>query len=245
MERKHALIFAVIITILIAANFLAFKSQFSLAREQVVVSRVIDGDTFQLEDGRIIRLSNINTPEKNTINYELAISYLNQFLNKSIELEIMGTERYGRVLGRVYSPDYINLELVRQGFASKFLVEESELRDFAKAEAEAIKNGKGIWEKSEFSDCFESDIDKENEKVTIINKCALDTSGFLLKDESTKYYKFKELQIKEVMLHTVAGKDNATDIFWGAKTNVWNNDRDTLYIFDKEGKLAHYEIYGY
>ena len=152
MERKHALIFAVIITILIAANFLAFKSQFSLAREQVVVSRVIDGDTFQLEDGRIIRLSNINTPEKNTINYELAISYLNQFLNKSIELEIMGTERYGRVLGRVYSPDYINLELVRQGFASKFLVEESELRDFAKAEAEAIKNGKGIWEKSEFSD---------------------------------------------------------------------------------------------
>ncbi len=246
MEKKYALIFALIITIVIAANFYLYKTQFSPNRESVIISRVIDGDTIELKDGRKVRLANINTPEKNAPNYELAINYLNKFINSSAELEIIGTEKYGRILAGIYAPDYLNLELVKQGLASKFLVEESELKEFANAEEQAINAGKGIWKKSNFSNCLEIEIDKINEKVTIVNQCyTLNISGFILKDESTKHYKFKEFEIKKITLHSALGKDNATDIFWNSKTSIWNNDRDSLYIFDKEGNLVYYKTYGY
>ena len=246
MERKYAFIFAFIITILIAANFYLYKTQFSPNKETVTLSRIIDGDTIQLEDGRKIRLANINTPEKNFPNYELAINYLSPYINKSAELEIIGTEKYGRILAKIYTPEYLNLELVKQGLASKFLVEESEIKKFANAEQEAINSEKGMWKKSEYFDCLKSEIDKINEKVTILNQCnKFNILGAILKDESTKYYKFKESDAETIRLHSSIGENNATDIFWNSKTNIWNNDRDTLYIFDKEGNLIHYEIYGY
>ncbi len=246
MEKKYAFIFAFIITILIAINFFLFKTQFSPQKEIVKISLVIDGDTLELEDGRRVRLANINAPEKKTHNYELAINYLNKFQNQSLELEIIGIEKYGRILARIYTPDYVNLELVKQGFASKFLVEESELKEFANAEERAINAGNGIWKKSNFANCLESKIDKIKEEITIANQChKLNIYSWILKDESTKYYKFKEIEIEKITLHTSIGRDNATDIFWNSKTNIWNNDRDSLYIFDKEGNLVHYKSYGY
>ncbi len=246
MEKKHAFVFALLITLIIAINIHFLTLNFSPQKEKAIISRVIDGDTIVLNDSRKIRLLNINSPEKSAPNSRQSIEYINQFENKSVEIEIVGSDKYDRALARIYAPEYINLELIRQGLASKFLVEESELKDFAKAEREAILSSKGIWNHSLLFGCFKSKIFSQEEKVIISSSCnKINISSWVLKDESTKSYNFKNLEIKEITLHSGKGEDNATDIFWNSKTNVWNNDRDTLYLFDAQGNIVLYDSYGY
>jgi len=247
MNKKYAFILTVLLTGLIASNVFIFNylSHMNI-KETAVVSRVIDGDTLQLDDGRIIRLLNINTPEKGFFGAELAKNYLSNYENKSIELEITGTDKYLRNLGRIYSQKYLNLDIVEKGLASKFLVQDSELSDFAKVEEKAIKEGIGIWKHSEFFNCFNSVIDEKKEIVEIINICPkINVEGWILKDESRKSYKFKDTNLGKIRLHSEKGRDNATDVFWGNTQNIWNDDQDSLYLFDKKGGIVNYETYGY
>ncbi|MAG24194.1 hypothetical protein CMI47_01315 [Candidatus Pacearchaeota archaeon] len=247
MKPKHAAILAFLLTGLIASNIYLFSIiNQDETRESVIVARVIDGDTFQLEDGRKIRLTNINAPEKSQANHELSLNYLKQFLNKSIQIEITETDRYGRTLANVYTPDYLNLNLVSLGFASKFLVQDSEISNFAKAEAQAISTGLGIWTHSNHYDCLTSQIDKYEEFVILTNDCQeISFQEWILKDESTKIFKFPEIQFTQLTLHTSKGTNTETDLYWNQNQNRWNNDRDTLYIFDSQGNLAHHNSYGY
>lgn len=246
MDKKYAFLLALLITLLIAVNLSLFTGNVIKEREYAKISRIIDGDTLELEDGRKLRLLNINSPEKSSLHYKEAMNYLSPLLNKTIELETVDTDKYGRTLARIYIPEYLNFELVKQGLANKFLVEESELNEFSEAEESAINAEKGIWKHSSFYNCFSTYIDEKNEKITLINKCnKLNISNWILKDESRQQYEFKELQLAEITLHSNVGKDNETDIFWNSKTNIWNNDRDTLYLFDKEGNIAHFHSYGY
>ncbi len=246
MERKFALFFAIAITLLIAINASIFSTQFSPEREEVKIQRIIDGDTLELEDSRKIRLSNINTPEKNIPGSELATAYLKQYEDKIVEIEITGSDKYGRVLARIFVPDYLNLELVKRGLAVKYLVKEEEKKLFAEAEESAIKSSLGIWKKSPYYNCLESFISEKEEIVTISNKCnKLNIASWILKDESRKLYVFKEIELGVIKLHTEQGEDNETDIFWNSKSDIWNNDRDTLYMYDKDWQIIHYNSYGY
>jgi len=248
LDKKYALIFAFLIAGLIASNVFIFKSLPAQAqnRESVVISRIIDGDTLKLEDGRTIRLLNVNSPEKGAIGSNLSSEFLKQFENKSVQIEITGADKYQRNLARIYTPDYINLILVEQGLASKFLVQEDELSEFSKAEESAIKNSLGIWKKSEFFNCLDLSIDKINEKVIIKNSCPeINFNKWFLKDESRKTYTFGNISFEKIILHSGEGDNNSTDIFWGNEGNIWNNDRDSLYLFDSEGGIADYETYGY
>ena len=151
-----------------------------------------------------------------------------------------------RTLGRIYVPEYVNLDIVKLGFASKFLVDEEELDEFNKAERDAIENSRGIWRKSDYYGCFKTEIDKKAEKVVIESRCGeMNIGNWQLKDESRKIYSFKNVSFFKIILHSTSGADNKTDIFWGSEQNVWNNDRDSLYLFDRVGGLSHYESYGY
>lgn len=248
MDKKYAFLFALILAGLIISDLFIFTS-FSVKennRENVMIERVIDGDTLKLSDGRTIRLININSPEKGTPNANLSAIFLKSFENKSIDLEVTGTDRYNRVLARIYAPEYLNLELVRQGLASKFLVQESELKIFSGAEESAIKNSLGIWRKSSFFGCFDSSIDQFKEEVVIKNRCPeISLQGWMLKDESRKIYSFENLSFEKITIHSGYGTDNVTDLFWGNKDNIWNDDRDSLYLFEPDGRIAHYETYGY
>ena len=85
MKRKYALLFAFMITALIAFNSSIFNSLNNA--ETAVILRVIDGDTLELEDGRIIRLLNVNTPEKNEFGSELGTEYLKTFEGSSVNLK--------------------------------------------------------------------------------------------------------------------------------------------------------------
>lgn len=246
MDRKYALIFAVLIAGLIISDVYLFTglASKSSSREKAIISSITDGDTLKLSDGRIVRLLNINAPEKSMPNHEQSRQFLLLLVNKTVDIEITGTDKYNRNLARIYIPEYLNLALVENGLASKFLVEDSELPQFAKAEKIAIENGIGIWQKSQSFGCFETLIDKKGEKVQITNSCPqINLESWVLKDESRKVYTFKK-NFQRINLYSGSGDDNSTDIFWSS-TNVWNDDRDSLYIFEPSGRIAHYETYGY
>ena len=248
MIKRYAIYLSFLITALILLNFFSFTA-FSVKgqdREKAMISRIIDGDTLELSDGRIVRLLDINAPEKGTNGANLSAEFLRKFENKTVELEITGTDKYKRTLARIYAPDYLNLKLVEQGLASKFLVEESELKEFSKAEESAIKNSLGIWSKSTFFGCFDFKIDKINEEVLIVNNCPeMEINGWILKDESRKTYPFGDILLGKIILHSLKGDNNLTDLFWQSGTDIWNNDRDSLYLFDSNGGMSGYESYGY
>lgn len=249
MKIRHALIIALVLTIAIANVFFlsSFQSSKNL-KQTVLVTRVIDGDTLVIDAGVHVRLLNINAPEKDVATSSYAAEYLRNFQNKTILLESTGEDKYQRTLARIYTQDgrYLNLELVENGFSSKFLVQESELSLFSKGESRAIEESKGMWSHSIYYSCLTSEIDKYKEIVIIINKCpSINFSKFTLKDESRKTFTFPSIAFDKLLIHSGKGASNSTDIFWSQSTDVWNNDRDTLYIFDNDGKIIHYNSYGY
>ena len=246
MKQKHAFFIAVFITFIIAGNWLFFNaSSLFPDREIVIISRVIDGDTVELEDGRTIRLLNINTPEKGEFGSELSAGYLSDFINENVGFEYAGIEKYGRTLGRIYSDNYINLKLVQLGFASPFLVNDKEIEEFRDAQREAVDENKGIWERSEYYGCLDVEINKKEEFVVIEDECGLNFQRWSVKDESTKKYTFKkEFRAEKFKLNSAKGTDTETEVFWG-RDNIWNNDRDSIFIRDKNGFLVYFDSYGY
>ncbi len=136
------ILFAVIIYFLFFIIFSqpANNKQFQIAN----VTRIIDGDTFEISTGEKIRLICINTPEKNEIGFQEAKDFLsNLILNKTVVLEkdITNRDKYGRLLRYVYVNEthrlnisdkknlivineiFVNKELVQQGYAQIYRYE--------------------------------------------------------------------------------------------------------------------------
>jgi len=246
MDKKKSLLLAILITLLIVSNFFFFSTLSAPGKRTIVLARVIDGDTFADQNDIKYRLLNVNTPEKNQAFYLEAKNFLINFENQSIEIEILENDKYGRTLVRVYTPSYLNLELVKLGLAKKFLVDESEKKQFNHAEELAIQNEEGMWRKSQYSNCFSIKLDEKLELVTIKNSCKnLNIKNWIIADESRKEYIFPAISFNVITLHSSEGINNETDIFWNQKQNVWNNDKDTLYFYDNEGGLAYHKSYGY
>ncbi|MBU0466075.1 MAG: thermonuclease family protein [Nanoarchaeota archaeon] len=246
MKTKQALILSLLITVLIANNIFFFSNFSKTEINQITVQRAIDGDTFVTTQGETIRLENINTPEKSEPGYEEAKYFLKQYENQTLQLETSQKDKYGRTLAKAFTPNYLNLEIVQNGLATKFLVENAEIQLFAQAEAQAIKQQKGLWKKSPYSECLQTQINPKKETILIENSCPdLNLQDWTIRDEGRNKYKFKVLSFIELNLHTGEGNDNQTDIFWNSKNEIWNNDRDTVYILDSENALAYYHTYGY
>ncbi len=241
MDRKSLLIIAFMITSLIAGNFLFFTDK-GIVREKVEISRVLDGDTVELSDGRRIRLLNINTPEKSLPYSELGKEYLSTFT--TVELETAGLDKYQRTLGRLYSNEYyLNLEIVKSGMAHTYLVLDNENTLFEKAENYARNNEMNLWEKSTFSKCLTVEINKYDEYVDVIDSCDVDFTGWTIKDESTKTYKLGKDFGESFRLYSGKGSDDETNVYWG-RENIWNDDHDEIFIRDADGLLVYYYSYG-
>lgn len=125
--------------------------------QEVLVTKVIDGDTIEIEGGKTIRYIGIDTPETKHPQKELQCfgkeaSEKNRELigGKKIRLEkdISETDRYGRLLRYVYINDvFINDYLVRQGyaFAATFPPDVKYQQQFSQAQQEARENKRGLW----------------------------------------------------------------------------------------------------
>lgn len=121
----------------------------------VKVTKVIDGDTIEIEGGQKVRLIGIDAPEKKgeeCFNKESTKYLSDLILEKVVKLEkdVSETDRYGRLLRYIYLGDnFINKTMVYEGFAWS-LTYPPDVKysgDFMDAEKKARENNKGLWGK--------------------------------------------------------------------------------------------------
>ena len=123
--------------------------------EQLTVSRVIDGDTIELNTGERVRLICINSSEQGEAGWQEAKNYLESLvLNKTVQLEkdVSETDKYDRLLRYIYLEDlFVNGEMVKKGYARVFrFPPDTKLCDeLEELEAEAREQKIGIWENQE------------------------------------------------------------------------------------------------
>jgi micrococcal nuclease len=241
MEKKHAMLISFLITGLIATNIFLLKP--TKNPETSIVARIIDGDTLVLKDGKIIRLISINTPERGQHGSEAATNFLKQLENQSIQIKTLNQDKYQRTLARIYTNNYINLEIVKQGLGNKYILDSKEEASiFATAEAQAIKQELGLWKSSPHKNCIETEI-LSKESIKITNTCQpINIQDWYIKDESRKSYKFNNLYLSEITLHSEQGNDNQSDIH---NSEITWNKLDSVYIFDNNNLFVHSSNHGY
>ena len=126
-------------------------------RQQARVTRVIDGDTLELESGQRVRYIGVDTPEM-TDSRSAVRAWAEKGKEKNRELvegktvtlerDVSETDRYGRLLRYVYvNGIMVNSELVRLGlaFATPYPPDVKHQDLFAQLEKEARTAGRGLW----------------------------------------------------------------------------------------------------
>jgi endonuclease YncB( thermonuclease family) len=115
------------------------------------VSEIIDGDTFELSDGRRIRLIGVDTPETDMPFYAEAVAFAESLLmRKQISTEFDEEERdkYGRSLVYAYlDSNLVNEMIICRGLGIVYLFE-SNLKYanlLIEAQKEARAGNLGIW----------------------------------------------------------------------------------------------------
>ena len=132
-------------------------------RQSVKVTRVIDGDTIEIESGQKVRYIGIDTPETvhpdmkvQCFGKEAAVKNKELVEGKTVELEkdVSETDKYGRLLRYVYAEDiFVNDFLIRQGFAhaSTYPPDVKYQDQLRAAEEEARSNNRGLWSQCDLS----------------------------------------------------------------------------------------------
>jgi len=147
-------------TTIICFLFLGFS--YKGEERYVKVQRVIDGDTFVIENGskkgERVRLIGIDAPEtRRTARKEVgyygveAKEHLQAMLtgkNVKLVFDVGKKDRYGRLLAYVYLREkFVNAELVEQGYAVTYtLTPNVQYADFfVKLERQARQAKRGLW----------------------------------------------------------------------------------------------------
>ena len=118
--------------------------------EGLKIERVVDGDTvhvFYQDEVYKIRLTEIDAPERDQPYGSNSTEYLKSLLKEGmVDVDISGTDRYGRKLGRLYwQGKDINRELVSAGYAwvyDQYVTDNS----FYENQSKARNSKKGLWE---------------------------------------------------------------------------------------------------
>ena len=118
--------------------------------ENLKIKRVVDGDTvhvFYQDEVYKIRLTEIDAPERDQPYGSNSTEYLKSLLKEGmVDVDISGTDRYGRKLGRLYwRGKDINRELVSAGYAwvyDQYVTDNS----FYENQSKARNSKKGLWE---------------------------------------------------------------------------------------------------
>lgn len=129
----------------------------SSSAEFAVITRIIDGDTVELDSGKTVRYIGINTPEtqhpqkgKECFGAEAKETNRNLVEGKTVRLEkdVSEVDRYGRLLRYVWIEDtLINESLVKDGsaYSSAYPPDIKHQEKFTVAEQFARENKKGFW----------------------------------------------------------------------------------------------------
>lgn len=178
-----------------------FSGSLCAAQIQGNVIRVLDGDTLEiLQDKKTVRvrLANIDAPEKKQPFGRWSASQLKDLVaGKPVTVQYLQTDRYNRILGRVYTADgtEANREQIRKGAA---WVYPDYNKDYTlpalQRDARALK--RGLWadenpvppwawrkqnKKQSFTDMKQKNISKQiNGKNTVWEKIAIFTAALFL-----------------------------------------------------------------
>lgn len=121
------------------------------AKTEILISKVLDGDTIQTSSGERIRYIGINAPEKGEPNSSEATEVNKELVlgrKVYLELDVQKKDRYGRTLAYVFVEDvFINLEIVKNGLAVSETIQPNVKyqNEFVKAQKEARENCLGLW----------------------------------------------------------------------------------------------------
>ncbi len=123
-----------------------------------VVTKIIDGDTVQLDSGEIVRYLGIDTPEIATKDsgpefYAREAARYNKklvFMKKvRLEFDVEKKDQYSRLLAYVFVKDvFVNAELVKHGYA-KAMVKPPNLKykdTLVNYQKKAMDEERGLWQ---------------------------------------------------------------------------------------------------
>lgn len=133
-----------------------------LQGERALVSKVVDGDTLELADGKTVRFIGIDTPE--TVDPKRPVGCFGKEASNETKSLLSGREvilqkdvsdkdKYGRLLRLIFLPLpsgqllFVNDYLVREGFA-RVLTYPPDIKyneKLRQAEEEAKQYGRGLW----------------------------------------------------------------------------------------------------
>ncbi len=231
---------------------------FCIQSEKVHVIDIIDGDTILTDIGKV-RLLGINAPEMGQPCYKESKEFLKRILlGKEVILEFdkYKKDRYGRYLAWVWINDtLVNVLIVKKGYARIFLFGYERYRDeIINAEKYAYEFSNGcLWKKSKYFGCLKiimfvydpkgDDYKNLNgEFFEIKNVCneTITMKKWYIFDEANNMFiiNLKIDAYSSLRIHTGCGRNNETDVFLCSKKPIWNNDGDTLYLYDSEGKIV-------
>lgn len=239
------------------------SAQAALPTKGVVV-RVVDGDTYVLQDGNRVRLSCVNTPEKSErIGPMVKEAAIRLLLNKEITLTYGPTakDHYGRLVADVWINNQSMAEiLLREGLAHLFIIPPTRPERYEallQAQRDARAANRGIWSEDRYRGVlhitsFHANSrgdDRENlegEYVRIANTSGADLNlqGFALTNLGGRTLQLPAITIPEgYTFQVVSGVgDNGGSltkpykIFWNARGPVWNNDEDKATLLDPQGR---------
>lgn len=124
-QTLFVLIFSIIFIVLLIFLFIF---PYNLNQNKIpdnYVTEVIDGDTFKIHSGEIIRLLCVDTPESSETNYEEAKLFLKSLiLNKEVNLtaSITNKDVYNRLLRYVYVDDKFVNKLVFDNYGKLLVI---------------------------------------------------------------------------------------------------------------------------
>lgn len=135
-----------------------FADQKKSGTTLVHVTRVVDGDTFELEGGERVRLIGVNAPESVKPNSPVecfgkeASAFLKALLTDRevrLERDVSERDRYGRLLRYAYLGElFVNEYIVREGYATaaSFPPDVARQDTLRAAELQARAEQKGLWD---------------------------------------------------------------------------------------------------
>ncbi len=262
----------VFLSMLFFLLFLFVLLIFSESEKEIgFVGRVLDGDTFELNNSKKVRLIGINSPERGEIYYDESRRKLKDLIEGKkvfMEKDKEEKDRYGRLLRYVYlEEEMVNLLMVENGYAIHYLFEPNTFYGnlFENAEKSAMESESGLWSFVSDDNCsvclvleeFNWNADGNDcknpngEWVSFRNRCDFDCNitGWTVSDSGRNEYKFEVFLLSpgsSFVLFSGEGNNTDKEIYWnrkGACPAVWNNDGDTLFLRDSLGYIA--EVIGY
>ncbi|MEM0437739.1 MAG: thermonuclease family protein [Candidatus Micrarchaeia archaeon] len=216
------------------------------AGREIMVEKVIDGDTVELGNGTRIRLAGINTPERDEPCYWQARGALETLAGgKKAGVRALGKDKYGRTLGEVYiGGENINIKMLEFGLANRYYSEGVDWAQYSRAEQKGRSAGGCMWERDEVYACIA--VKRSNAGFEVRNGCNVTIDTPVIIRDTSASHRFKR--------HLYLGPYESVSITEGCNEkngtialcqNIFNYNGDEVFIInEKSGKLVGWAAYG-